>query len=61
MNALSQIFSNFMDDGGRTFACISIYSIIRNFVVGYNSIVDDVVKTMDILAKICICLLNVFF
>ena len=43
------------------FIVLAINGVIRNLVDGYNSIVDNVVRTKDILVKIPICPLHGFF
>ena len=46
---------------GWIFAVLAINGVIRNLVDGYNSIVDNVVRTKDILVKIPIRPLHGFF
>ena len=46
---------------GRIFAVLAVNGVIRNLVDGYSSIVDNVVRTKDILVKIPIRPLHGFF
>ena len=46
---------------GRIFAVLAVNGVIRSMVDGYNSIVDNVVRTKDILVKIHIRPLHGFF